>query len=71
MAATLEASLGEAMAGKTRAPPAKWRETLSTLAAGSRDAYRGLVYETDGFVGAYYAMTPIEQLLKLLVMLVK
>ncbi|MEM9174469.1 MAG: phosphoenolpyruvate carboxylase [Myxococcota bacterium] len=62
VAATLEASLGEAMAGRSKAPPVKWREALSTVAAGSRAAYRSLVYETDGFVDAFYAMTPIEQI---------
>ena len=62
VAATLEASFGEAMAGKANDPPAKWREALSSLAEGSRDAYRALVYETDGFVDAFYAMTPIEQI---------
>jgi phosphoenolpyruvate carboxylase len=35
---------------------------LSALADGSRDAYRALVYETEGFVDAFYAMTPIEQI---------
>ena len=62
VAATLEASLGDAMVGKAKVPPAKWRDTLSNLAAGSRNAYRALVYETDGFVDAFYAMTPIEQI---------
>lgn len=65
VAATLEASLGEAMTGKTNDPPATWREALSTLAEGSREAYRSLVYETDGFVDAFYAMTPIEQISEL------
>lgn len=62
LAATLEASIaggGEAMA---KEPPAVWRETLATLAGASRDAYRALVYETDGFVDTFYAMTPIEEI---------
>ena len=62
VAATLEASLGEAVPGRAKEPSAAWRETLVSLADGSRDAYRSLVYETEGFVDAFYAMTPIEQI---------
>ena len=39
-----------------------WHETLGTIADGSRDAYRVLVYEMDGFVDAFFAMTPIEKI---------
>lgn len=62
LAATLEASLADAIPGRAKEPPASWRETLGALADGSRAAYRALVYETDGFVDAFYAMTPIEQI---------
>lgn len=62
VAATLEASLGEAMPGRANDPPGKWRDALAELAQGSREAYRALVYETDDFVDAFYAMTPIEQI---------
>jgi len=62
VAATLEASLSDVIPGRAKEPPASWRKTLVALADGSRDAYRSLVYETDGFVDAFYAMTPIEQI---------
>ncbi len=62
VAATLESSLGEAMPGRAKEPPESWRRSLAELAQGSRDAYRALVYETEGFVDAFYAMTPIEQI---------
>ena len=62
VAATLEASLGATLRGGAKQPKAVWREALSTLATGSRAAYRALVYETDGFVDAFYAMTPIEEI---------
>ena len=62
LAATLEASCSGEVDGIAKEPPAIWRETLTMLAAASRDAYRGLVYETDGFVDTFYAMTPIEEI---------
>ena len=69
LAATLEASLAADAREETRGgeragrdPLEGWRETLRVLADGSRDAYRGLVYETEGFVDAFYAMTPIEEI---------
>ncbi len=62
LAATLEASLADVIPGRAKEPPASWRETLMTLADGSRDAYRALVYETGTFVDVFYAMTPIEQI---------
>ena len=62
LAATLEASLAAELPGASKATPAAWRDTLTALADGSRAAYRALVYETDGFVDAFYAMTPIEQI---------
>jgi phosphoenolpyruvate carboxylase len=62
VAATLEASLSDAMPGRGKEPPSTWRDALFGLADGSRSAYRALVYETDGFVDAFYAMTPIEQI---------
>lgn len=65
LAATLEASLGDALPGRGKEPPAAWRETWAAVAEASRDAYRALVYETDGFVDAFYAMTPIEAISEL------
>jgi len=62
LAATLEASCSGEVAGMAKEPPAAWRETLATLSEASREAYRDLVYETDGFVDVFYAMTPIEEI---------
>ena len=62
LSATLEASLSDVIPGRTKEPPAKWRDALRALADGSRAAYRALVYETEGFVDAFYAMTPIQQI---------
>lgn len=62
LAATLEATLSNAIPGRGKEPPAAWREALEAVAEGSRQAYRALVYETEGFVDAFYAMTPIEEI---------
>ncbi|MFK7897848.1 MAG: phosphoenolpyruvate carboxylase [Myxococcota bacterium] len=62
LAATLEASVGGELPGRGKEPSLAWREALVALADGSRDAYRALVYETDGFVDAFYAMTPIQEI---------
>jgi phosphoenolpyruvate carboxylase len=62
LAATLEASIDGGTAGSAKEPPSAWRETLVALANASSNAYRNLVYETDGFVDAFYAMTPIEEI---------
>jgi phosphoenolpyruvate carboxylase len=62
LAATLEAGVSGKVPGMAKEPPKIWRETLATLAEASRATYRGLVYETDGFVDAFYAMTPIEEI---------
>jgi len=62
LAATLEATLAPEMPGRAKEPSESWREALAELAEGSRKAYRGLVYETEGFVDAFYAMTPIEEI---------
>lgn len=65
LAATLEASISDGSLGGAKEPPLVWRDTLATLARASRDTYRELVYETDGFVDVFYAMTPIEEILAL------
>ncbi len=62
LAATLEASLEAGTGRSSKEPPAVWRETFSLLADASREAYRDLVYGTEGFVDAFYAMTPIEEI---------
>jgi phosphoenolpyruvate carboxylase len=65
LSATLEASLPENTLTPARAIPNTWSEAMQELAALSRDAYRSLVYETDGFVDTFYAMTPIQELSEL------
>ena len=62
LAATLEASIAGGSSGSGKEPPSVWRETFAALAVASRDTYRDLVYETKGFVDAFYAMTPIEEI---------
>lgn len=62
LAATLEASLDDALPRGRREPPAVWRETLERVAEASRAEYRALVYETEGFVDVFYAMTPIKEI---------
>jgi phosphoenolpyruvate carboxylase len=62
LTATLEATLGGELPGGAREPAENWRAALSAVAEGSRRAYRGLVYETEGFVDAFYAMTPIQEI---------
>jgi phosphoenolpyruvate carboxylase len=62
LAATLEASLASRGPGRTKEIPGVWRDTFRTLADASRAAYRDLVYETQGFVDVFYAMTPIQEI---------
>lgn len=62
LAATLEATMAPEIPGRAKEPSESWREALAILAEGSRKAYRALVYETEGFVDAFYAMTPIEEI---------
>ncbi len=62
LSATLEASLPEGTLGRSHPLPAAWLRTMDALAARSRESYRALVYETPGFVDAFYAMTPIEEI---------
>lgn len=62
LSATLEATLSPVIPGRAKEPSESWREALSILAEGSRKAYRALVYETEGFVDAFHAMTPIDEI---------
>ncbi|MEZ4332019.1 MAG: phosphoenolpyruvate carboxylase [Myxococcota bacterium] len=62
LAATLEATVAPEISGRAKEPAERWREALSIVAEGSRHAYRDLVYETDGFVDVFWAMTPIEEI---------
>ncbi len=65
LAATLEASVGSDLPGRGKEPSSAWRAALVSLADGSRAAYRSLVYETEGFVDAFYEMTPIQEISEL------
>jgi phosphoenolpyruvate carboxylase len=61
MAANLEASL--LLDGRT--PPAEFLDAAEQLSRLSMKAYRGLVYETPGFVDYFYAATPIAEIAEL------
>ncbi|MBW2542521.1 MAG: phosphoenolpyruvate carboxylase, partial [Deltaproteobacteria bacterium] len=65
LSATLEASLPANALTPARTIPKTWSEAMRELAVLSRGAYRSLVYETDGFVDTFYAMTPIQELSEL------
>ncbi len=58
-AATLEASL---LAPRHSAPRAEYLEAMEELSALAFKAYRGLVYETDGFVDYFWESTVITEI---------
>ena len=58
VAATLEASLGM----PARPVPAEWVEAAQAISDASFAAFRGLVYETEGFVDWFFAATPIREI---------
>jgi phosphoenolpyruvate carboxylase len=45
--------------------PTEWRDTMKTLSAIARAAYRSLVYETPGFMDYWRAATPIDEISRL------
>ena len=59
VSATLEASLLEE---QTPAPDPAYLETMEALSAAAYKAYRGLVYETDGFVQYFWSSTVITEI---------
>jgi phosphoenolpyruvate carboxylase len=61
-AATLEASLLEE---QVSAPDPAFLEAMEALSASAYSAYRGLVYETDGFVRYFWASTVITEIASL------
>jgi phosphoenolpyruvate carboxylase len=65
VAATLEATLESEAGAGLRGVSDSWVRTLQILADASRAVYRGLVYETPGFVDVFYAMTPIDEIASL------
>ena len=44
---------------------AEWRHALDSMAAAGQRAYRGLVYETPGFVQFWQEVTPIDEIKRL------
>jgi phosphoenolpyruvate carboxylase len=69
VAATIEASLPQpessGTGNGTGSVPAEFTAALDELAALSHRHYRGLVYETPGFVGLFRQMTPITEIASL------
>ena len=47
--------------------PAGWARAMETMAAASHAAYRGLVYETDGFLTYWTQATPLEEIRRLVI----
>jgi phosphoenolpyruvate carboxylase len=45
--------------------PAKWRQALDVMAAAGQNAYRGLVFETPGFIPFWQEVTPIDEIKRL------
>jgi phosphoenolpyruvate carboxylase len=62
VAATLEASL---LHTNESAPRAEYLDAMEALSADAYAAYRGLVYETDGFVDYFWASTVISEIASL------
>ncbi len=64
-----DARLGDArshaVAGREPAPDPAFLETMEELSASAFKAYRGLVYETDGFVRYFWASTVITEIASL------
>jgi phosphoenolpyruvate carboxylase len=58
-AATLQASL---LQPRQSAPPSEYLEAMNQLSALAFKAYRGLVYETEGFVDYFWASTVINEI---------
>ncbi len=61
VAATLEATL----LSERRLPPPEFLEAAEELSRAGVAAYRGLVYETDGFVDYFFSSTPISEIASL------
>jgi len=45
--------------------PAEWRQAVDAMATTGQRAYRGLVYETPGFVEFWQEVTPIDEIKRL------
>jgi phosphoenolpyruvate carboxylase len=47
---------------QTPAVPEKWRAAMEQMSAVAQRAYRGLVYETPGFIEFWQSATPLDQI---------
>jgi len=65
VAATLEASFAGADGGVASGDPRAFHRVMDDLSARALQAYRGLVYDTPGFVDYFRAATPIAELAEL------
>lgn len=66
VAATLEASLGQAGQGAAAdGKLARFEEVMAELSERAYHAYRNLVYETPGFTDYFFAATPIAEIAEL------
>ena len=45
--------------------PSKWREAMAQMSAAAQRAYRGLVYETPGFIEFWKSATPLDEIKRL------
>ncbi len=45
--------------------PAEWREALEHMAVTAQQAFRGLVYETPGFIDFWQSATPLDEIKRL------
>lgn len=61
VAATLEATL----LSQRKTPDLEFLTTAEELSQASISAYRGLVYDTQGFVDYFFAATPISEIASL------
>ncbi len=50
---------------KADALPEAWRGVIAEISEAARRTYRGLVYETPGFLGYWQAATPLDELTRL------
>ncbi len=66
VAATLEASLGQASKGEALSGKlAQFEEVMAELSERAYRAYRNLVYDTPGFTDYFFAATPIAEIAEL------
>ena len=57
--------LASSPAKKPTEIPASWRTGMDAMSATAQHAYRGLVYETPGFIDFWQAATPLDEIKRL------